>query len=40
MILMGLDAGGEGGIRGVAVKCIDTARNPGGEGGLLAGNRR
>ncbi len=25
----------EGGIRGVAVKCVDIGKNTGGEGGLL-----
>lgn len=31
----GLRVGGEGGIPGVAVKCVDIRRNTGGEGGLL-----
>ncbi len=28
--------GGAGGMRGVAVKCVEIRRNTGGEGGLLA----
>jgi hypothetical protein len=35
LILFGLSIVGVGGICGVAVKCIDTTRNTGGEGGLL-----
>jgi hypothetical protein len=38
LILTGLSAGEEGGIPGVAVKCVDIGRNTGGEGGLLACN--
>ena len=30
-----LRLGGESGIPGVAVKCVDTRRNTGGEGGSL-----
>ena len=37
-ILAGLSAGEEGGIPGVAVKCVDIGRNTGGEGALLDGN--
>lgn len=33
--LRGSRAGEEGGILGVAVKCVDIERNTGGEGGLL-----
>ncbi len=33
--LRGWSAGGAGGIPGVAVKCVDSRRNTGGEGGLL-----
>ena len=36
--LADLSAGGESGIPGVAVKCVDIRRNTGGEGGLLDGN--
>ncbi len=36
--LQGLSAGGESGILGVAVKCIDIKRNTGGEGGSLECN--
>ncbi len=35
--LRGLSTGEEGGILGVAVKCVDIERNTGGEGGLLDG---
>ena len=35
--LAGLSTGEEGGIPGVAVKCVDIGRNTGGEGGLLDG---
>ena len=35
LILVNLSTVGVGGICGVAVKCIDTTRNTGGEGGLL-----
>ncbi len=31
----GLSAGEEGGIPGVAVKCVDIGKNTGGEGGPL-----
>ncbi len=31
-------AGGESGILGVAVKCVDIKRNAGGEGGSLECN--
>jgi hypothetical protein len=34
-ILAGLSTGEEGGIPGVAVKCVDIRRNTGGEGGPL-----
>ena len=34
--LEGLSAEEEGGIPGVAVKCVDIRRNTGGEGDLLA----
>ncbi len=34
--LLRLIAGGEGGTRGVAVKCIDITKNPDGEGRLQA----
>ncbi len=30
-----LSAGGESGILGVAVKCVDIKKNTGGEGGSL-----
>ena len=30
-----LSVGGESGILGVAVKCVDIKKNTGGEGGLL-----
>ncbi len=33
--LRGLSAGEESGIPGVAVKCVDTRKNTGGEGGSL-----
>ncbi len=33
--LRGLRAAEEGGIPGVAVKCVDIGRNTSGEGGLL-----
>ncbi len=33
--LRGLSAGGESGILGVAVKCVDIKKNTGGEGGSL-----
>ncbi len=33
--LRDLSAGGESGILGVAVKCVDIKRNTGGEGGSL-----
>ena len=33
--LRSLSAGGESGIPGVAVKCVDIRRNTGGEGGYL-----
>ena len=36
-ILADLSTGEEGGIPGVAVKCVDIGRNTGGEGGLLDG---
>ena len=36
--LADLSAGGENGISGVAVKCVDTGRNAGGESGSLACN--
>ncbi len=32
--LPGLSAGGESGIPGVAVKCVDIGKNTGGEGAL------
>ncbi len=35
-ILRGLSAGEDGGIPGVAVKCIDIGRNTSGEGAHLA----
>jgi hypothetical protein len=35
-ILALLSQGEEGGIPGVAVKCVDIGKNTGGEGGLLA----
>ncbi len=38
--LSGLSPGEEGGIPGVAVKCVNIRRNTGGEGGLLARNWR
>ncbi len=38
--LPGLSPGEEGGIPGVAVKCVNIWRNTSGEGGLLARNRR
>ena len=34
-ILLDLSAGGESGILGVAVKCVDIKKNTGGEGGSL-----
>ena len=34
--LSDLSAGGESGIPGVAVKCVDIGRNTSGEGGQLA----
>ena len=36
--LVGLSAGEESGIPGVAVKCVDIGRNTSGEGGSLACN--
>ncbi len=33
--LQSLSPGGESGILGVAVKCVDIKRNAGGEGGSL-----
>ncbi len=33
--LRNLSAGGESGILGVAVKCVDIEKNTGGEGGSL-----
>ena len=33
--LQDLSAGGESGIPGVAVKCVDIRRNTGGEGDFL-----
>ncbi len=36
--LTGLSTGGEIGIPGVAVKCVDIRRNAGGESGFLACN--
>ncbi len=36
--LVGLSAGEETGIPGVAVKCVDIWRNAGGESGSLACN--
>jgi len=36
LILAFLSQGEEGGIPGVAVKCVDIGKNTGGEGGLLA----
>jgi hypothetical protein len=33
--LQNLSTGGESGILGVAVKCVDIKKNTGGEGGLL-----
>ncbi len=33
--LSGKSAGGESGILGVAVKCVDIKKNTGGEGGSL-----
>ncbi len=33
--LQGLSTGGESGILGVAVKCVDIEKNAGGEGGSL-----
>ncbi len=33
--LRGSSAGGESGILGVAVKCVDIKKNTGGEGGSL-----
>ncbi len=38
LILGVLSAAEVGGIRGVAVKCVDIRRNTGGEGGLLDRN--
>ena len=35
LILLGLSRGGEGGIPGVAVKCVDIGGNTCGEGGPL-----
>ena len=37
LILPNLSSGEEGGIPGVAVKCVDIGRNTSGEGGLLDG---
>ena len=34
-ILLSLNAGGESGIPGVAVKCVEIGRNIRGEGGYL-----
>ncbi len=36
--LRNLSAGGESGILGVAVKCVDIEKNTGGEGGSLECN--
>ena len=36
LILVFLSSEEEGGIPGVAVKCVDIGKNTGGEGGLLA----
>ncbi len=36
--LRDLSAGGESGILGVAVKCVDIKKNTGGEGGSLECN--
>jgi hypothetical protein len=36
--LLLLSPGEEGGIPGVAVKCVEIGRNTGGEGGLLDGD--
>ncbi len=36
--LWGWSAGGESGILGVAVKCVDIKKNTGGEGGSLECN--
>ena len=36
--LPGLSAGEDGGIPGVAVKCVDIGRNTSGEGGRLDRN--
>ncbi len=36
--LPGSSAGGESGILGVAVKCVDIKKNTGGEGGSLECN--
>ncbi|PZB26298.1 hypothetical protein C3K04_29915 [Klebsiella pneumoniae subsp. pneumoniae] len=36
-ILAGLRKAEDGGIPGVAVKCVDIRRNTGGEGGLWTG---
>ncbi len=36
--LVDLSAGGEGGIPGGAVKCVEIRKNVGGEGGLLDGH--
>ncbi len=36
--LLDLSAGGESGILGVAVKCVDIEKNTGGEGGSLECN--
>ncbi len=33
--LRSLSVGGESGIHGVAVKCVDIMKNTGGEGGSL-----
>ncbi len=38
--LESLGSGGESGIPGVAVKCVDIRRNTGGEGGFLDRYRR
>ena len=38
--LLGLSVVEEGGIPGVAVKCVDIWRNTGGEGGFLDKYRR
>ena len=38
MILVGLNAGEDGGIPSVEVKFVDIGKNTGGEGGYLARN--